>query len=378
MNRTTTRLALRLHRFEIVILAALAVLGALLALLVCSWLDGTGYTACARAMQTGAEPTPACISAQDAFYKIQSGSVVILTQVLLFAVPYLLAVLTGVAIVGREVERGTARLAWSLAPSRATWFAGRLLPLLAVVAAVGLLTGLAGDRLSASMIPGTNPWASLADFGSRGVDQAARVVFAFAVAVLVGAALGRALPALLVGTIVIFLGLGGGSGVDGRILASEAVLGDQLLRPGQSHVRHRVPGARWPVHLLRRDAPAVPAADRPQRAVEPALPGGAADRPGHALSVRRGARGGGAARWRARRADARVRACASGEAGLSWRGSVTRCAGAPRPPQRSRGTVGRPLLRPPARRSSAAAIRTAPQGRGGRASSSIQPSVDHR
>jgi len=223
MNRTTTRLAQRLHRFEIVILAALAVLGALLALLVCSWLDGTGYTACARAMQTGAEPTPACISAQDAFYKIQSGSVVILTQVLLFAVPYLLAVLTGVAIVGREVERGTARLAWSLAPSRATWFAGRLLPLLAVVAAVGLLTGLAGDRLSASMIPGTNPWASLADFGSRGVDQAARVVFAFAVAVLVGAALGRALPALLVGTIVIFLGLGGGSGVDGRILASEAV-----------------------------------------------------------------------------------------------------------------------------------------------------------
>ena len=223
MNRTTTRLALQLHRFEIGILGALGVLGVALTLLVCSWLDGTGYAACAQAMQTGADQTPACVSAQDAFYRIQSGSVVILTQVLLFAVPFLLAVLTGVAIVGREVERGTARLAWSLAPSRATWFAGRLLPLLGAVAAVGLLTGLAGDRLSASMIPGTNPWASLADFGSRGVDLAARVVFAFAVAVLVGAALGRALPALLVATIVIFLGLGGGSSVDGRILASEAV-----------------------------------------------------------------------------------------------------------------------------------------------------------
>ena len=224
MNRTTTRLALRLHRFEIGILGALGILAAALTLLVCSWLDGTGFAgACAQAMQTGAATTPACVSAQDAFYKVQSGSVAILTQVLLVAVPYLLAVLTGVAIVGREVERGTARLAWSLAPSRATWFAGRLLPVLVAATAVGLLTGLAADRLSASMNPGTNPWASLADFGSRGVDLAARAVFAFAVAVLIGAALGRALPALLVATIVIFLGIGGGSGVDGRILASEAV-----------------------------------------------------------------------------------------------------------------------------------------------------------
>jgi ABC-type transport system involved in multi-copper enzyme maturation permease subunit len=145
------------------------------------------------------------------------------TQILLLFVPFLLAVLTGVAIVGREVERGTARLAWSLAPSRATWFAGRLLPVLVVVAAIGLLSGLAADRLSVSMTPGTTPWASLLDYGNRGVDLAARVAFAFAVAVLIGAALGRALPALLVATIVVFVGLGGGSSVHGRILASEAV-----------------------------------------------------------------------------------------------------------------------------------------------------------
>ena len=224
MNGTTTRLALRLHRFEIVILGVSAVLATALTLLVCSWLDGTGFAgACMQAMQTGADMTPACVKAQDAFYKTQGSPVVAFTQILLFFVPYLLAVLTGVAIVGREVERGTARLAWSLAPSRATWFAGRLLPVLAAVAVVGLLTGLAADRLSVSMTPGTTPWSSLLDYGNRGVDLAARVVFSFAAAVLIGAALGRALPALLVATIVVFIGLGGGSAVHGRILASEAI-----------------------------------------------------------------------------------------------------------------------------------------------------------
>jgi len=224
MNRTTARLALRLHRFEIVVLGALGILATALSLLVCAWLDGTGYGAnCLRAMQTGADMSHACVVAQDQFYKTLGSPIVALTQILLFFVPYLLAVLTGVAIVGREVERGTARLVWSLAPSRAAWFGGRLLPVVAAVAAVALLCGLAADRLSMSVVPGTTPWASLLDYGNRGVDLAARVLFAFAVSVLIGAALGRVLPALLVATIVIFVGLGGGASVHGRILATEAL-----------------------------------------------------------------------------------------------------------------------------------------------------------
>lgn len=48
-------------------------------------------------------------------------------------------------------------------------------------------------------------------------------MFAFAVAVLIGAAIGRALPALLVAVVVVWLGLAGGSYLHTKILASEAV-----------------------------------------------------------------------------------------------------------------------------------------------------------
>ena len=44
------------------------------------------------------------------------------------AVAYVIGAFLGVPIVGRELERGTTRLAWSLAPSRWRWFAGSRAP----------------------------------------------------------------------------------------------------------------------------------------------------------------------------------------------------------------------------------------------------------
>ncbi len=223
MNRTSLRLALRLHRFEIRVLAGLTVFGVALALLVCSWLDGTGLGRDCLQERYAGSLSEACLRAQTVFDDTQRGMSAMVAQAVLYAAPFLLAAMAGVALVGRELERGTARLAWSLAPSRFTWFASRLVPVLAVVAVVALTAGLALDRFSASMQPGMNPWASLHDFGNRGIDLAARVVFAFAVAVLIGAAIGRALPALLVAVVVVWLGLAGGSYLHTKILASEAV-----------------------------------------------------------------------------------------------------------------------------------------------------------
>jgi ABC-2 family transporter protein len=223
MNITTARLALRLHRLEIVVLGLLMVLGIGLTVLGGSLFDASGFSAaCAHAMQTGGDFSLACQQALDAFDKARSSPIVSLSEVLRFAVPFLLAALVGVALVGRELERGTARLAWSLAPSRARWFAGRLAPMLGVVLLVALASGLASDRMLVWANPGMDPYASLLSFGDRGVDFAARVVFAFGCAVLVGALLGRTLPALLFAIILVFVGLAGGSSVHGRILASEA------------------------------------------------------------------------------------------------------------------------------------------------------------
>lgn len=224
MSRTALRLALRLHRFEIGVLGGLTVAGVGLLLLVCSWLDGTGFgRECLAAVQRGQDLSPACISAEHDFDALQRSLPAMVTQAILFACPLLLAVLAGVAFVGRELERGTARLAWSLAPSRWTWFVGRLMPVLAVVVLVALMGGLGLDRFAAAMNPGMNPWASLQDFGNRGVDLAARTVFVFAAAVLVGAALARVLPALLVAILVVAVGIAGGSDIHSRILRSEAM-----------------------------------------------------------------------------------------------------------------------------------------------------------
>jgi hypothetical protein len=146
------------------------------------------------------------------------------TRGLLLVVPFIAAVLLGVPIVARELERGTSRLTWSLAPSRGRWFVARLLPVLGVVIVVGLVSGLALDRFAGSVDPWTDPARSFDGFGGRGVVFAARVVFVFAIAVAAGALIGRSLPALLVTIVVAAVGISGGSFVHGEWLATEAVL----------------------------------------------------------------------------------------------------------------------------------------------------------
>jgi hypothetical protein len=60
-------------------------------------------------------------------------------------------------------------------------------------------------------------------YGARGGLLAARAVFIFAVSVVVGSFIGRALPAVIVAALVAAIGLTGGIQVHQRILASEAV-----------------------------------------------------------------------------------------------------------------------------------------------------------
>ena len=55
--------------------------------------------------------------------------------------PVVAGLLAGGPIVARELESGTARLAWSLGPSRLRWFVQRAVPILASVLVAG-----AGDR----------------------------------------------------------------------------------------------------------------------------------------------------------------------------------------------------------------------------------------
>jgi hypothetical protein len=224
MTLSATRLTLRLHRFEVAIFGLLAALGVVLTIVVAAELDAVGYSStCLESMRTGALAPPDCEFKANRFYGIVSsrGAIVAALTVL---VPLAAAVLIGVAIVGREIERGTTRLAWALSPSRRRWLTQRVVPVLVFVVVIGLALGAAADRWLVASEPGTDPATAFAAFGSRGPVLAARAVFAFFLALAVGSVLGRALPALMVGALLTIVGLTGGSQVHARILASEAVV----------------------------------------------------------------------------------------------------------------------------------------------------------
>lgn len=219
---TPARITFRLHRFEIVAFSLLTALGVIATVVVAARLDAVGYGAhCVEAMRIGAVPVD-CEFKVNVFYGIVSSEAGIVSS-LSIIVPFVAALMLGVAVVGREIERGTTRLAWALTPSRQRWFLQRLVPVVLIVAGGTFVLGVAADRLLAATEPGLDPGNAFPQFGFRGAVLAARAVFVLAIAVFVGTVMGRALPALLVGGIVAAVGIAGGMEVHGRILRSEAV-----------------------------------------------------------------------------------------------------------------------------------------------------------
>ena len=233
------RLAYRLHRFELVGFGLL-LLVLVAAAIGAAWaLDATGYGQLCFGQDAGLIAAD-CVTREREFYGYQQ-SLVPMVQGLLLAVPFLLAALVGAPLVARELERGTSRLAWSLAPSRVRWFGTRVAPAVVVVFALALVAGLVLDRLMGATEPGADAARSFAGFGSRGVVLAARVVFVLALGICLGALLGRMLPALILTVVIGFVGIAGGSYVHGRWLASEAVVTQsESGGPGDLYIEQRV------------------------------------------------------------------------------------------------------------------------------------------
>lgn len=240
MNATSMRLAYRLLRFETITFVSFILALAIAAFVVAGWIDATGYGGhlCMANVATG--PLPASCEALSAtFYDLQNRLALPIAGLLLF-LSYAAAALVGVAVIGREIERGTTRLAWSLAPSRRRWYAARVLPALVVLTGLTFVAGVAADRIAAATIPAEDMGRSFTEFGQRGVLVAARCVFVFALAVAIGAAVGRTLPALILAAIVAGAGLAGGTNIHGRILASEAIMVPQeQTRPGDLYFDQR-------------------------------------------------------------------------------------------------------------------------------------------
>ena len=141
-----------------------------------------------------------------------------------FAAPFGMGVLLGGPLVAREIEGRTAQLAWTLAPSRVSWLLRRIaFVALFALLALGVLA-VASELLSATLAPGVDFAHDFQWIGRRGWLVVARGVGALGIGLLVGAALGRVLPAILAAALLIALAFTGVSLLQDRWLDSVAVI----------------------------------------------------------------------------------------------------------------------------------------------------------
>ena len=220
MNLDSARLTLRLGRVELLSFGGFILAFAAATVVAAGWLDAVRPPAACFAPSDA--PSEACSRALEAWYAAQSNVPGLAVGIVIF-LSFAAGLFLGVPIVAREIERGTTRLAWSLAPSRTRWYLARMVPILVLLAILAFIAGLAAERFIAASTSETDLSNSFTAFGFRGLLIASRAVFIFAVAVAVGAIIGRSLPAIIFAAVIATVGLAGGERVHQEILKREAV-----------------------------------------------------------------------------------------------------------------------------------------------------------
>src|SRR5574340_701891 len=108
-----------------------------------------------------------CQPKRDAFYTLDS-SPAAPVMALMAPFPLIAGLLLGVPLVGREIEWGTAPLAWTLGRSRRRWLLARAVPLGIALGLILVVPALAAQALQSARDPLVSPWLSFTDSGLRG------------------------------------------------------------------------------------------------------------------------------------------------------------------------------------------------------------------
>lgn len=116
--------------------------------------------------------------------------------------------LFGTLAVGSEIESGTIQTAWWLDRRRSRWFWARILAFGAVAAGLILVLAVASQWFQALRRPMFDPGASFDFYRFRGPALLGAGLATFGVASLLGAAVGRTLPSLVI-AVAVGLGLVG-------------------------------------------------------------------------------------------------------------------------------------------------------------------------
>jgi len=189
------RVVLKQHRFEVGAAAIAALAVGVWALLVGLQVRMLGVPpGCIEAwLASGTDEQTECLGL------LRTWSGIVETPVIgvMVYIPFATGLLGSVPIVARELESRTAQRAWSLNPSRRRWLFRQLAPVMVILGASLTFAALATSLLEADrVIVGYSP---VDDLGLYGPLIVARAFGAFGVGLLVGALLGRTLPAFVLG-----------------------------------------------------------------------------------------------------------------------------------------------------------------------------------
>ena len=216
-------LQVRIHRFEAVAVAifTIAALGASAGL----WARLLAFGLPRSCFASGPGFDQGCAARQFEVtdYLTMAGELGTWVIIGIAFMPLVAGLVVGVSAVGQEIERRTAALAWSVAPSRRRWLLGAVVPGAVFVTAACLVAGVIANGLEAARNPTVDPNLTFQHLGLRGVAIGAAGLGVFGIALAAGARLGRVLPALLVsGALALGLYAATSWGID-RALENETV-----------------------------------------------------------------------------------------------------------------------------------------------------------
>jgi hypothetical protein len=210
---TWARLSFRQQRWELILVALGVAATAAAMVYFASALDGMRAASpdCIGVLDpnlgTESGPPVACQAILTAYNDAQNWGSQLVN--LVWAAPFGMGVLLGAPLVAREIDGGTAQLAWSLSRSRVSWLLRRI----AFVTLFGLsllaLLAVLSNVLTAAMLPDMTLSEDFTYFGRRDLPVVARGVGAIMLGVLVGALIGRVLPAILASALVIGVAFAG-------------------------------------------------------------------------------------------------------------------------------------------------------------------------
>jgi ABC-type transport system involved in multi-copper enzyme maturation permease subunit len=228
---TWARLSYRQQRWELILVALGVALAAGLMLWFSQQLTGL-VAANPDCLPPGDQfVATTCQHALDTWYATQGFADNLL--LLSFVAPFGMGILLGPPLVAREIDGGTAQLAWSIGLSRRGWLLRRIAFIAAFTVACLAVLAVTSELLAAALAPERHLSQDFIWFGRRGSLIVVRGIGALMLGTLVGAVIGRVLPAILAAGLAIALAFTGVSLAMDQWHHREAVPVRMMLGPDE-------------------------------------------------------------------------------------------------------------------------------------------------